>query len=133
MDDVNIGLYAGNLTYDPPDKNKKIGVIALSTDVTAERDFARILPMERLGVYVTRVAFENPTTPENLRKMAPLITQAARLILPEERLDAICYSCTAASVVIGDDAIKALVHAARPNLPVVTPSGAAVRLSLIHI
>ena len=30
MDDVNIGLYAGDLTYDPPDKNKKIGVIALS-------------------------------------------------------------------------------------------------------
>ncbi|HBY13166.1 MAG TPA: ectoine utilization protein EutA, partial [Rhodobacteraceae bacterium] len=48
-----MGLYAGDLTYDPPDKNKKIGVIALSTDVTAERDFARILPMERLGVYVT--------------------------------------------------------------------------------
>ena len=35
MDDVNIGLYSGGLTYDPPDKNKKIGVIALSTDVTA--------------------------------------------------------------------------------------------------
>ena len=30
------------------DKNKKIGVIALSTDVTAERDFARILPMDAL-------------------------------------------------------------------------------------
>ena len=58
MDDVNIGLYAGDLTYDPPDKNKKIGVIALTTDVTAERDFARILPMERLGVYVTRVALK---------------------------------------------------------------------------
>ncbi len=40
----------------------KNGVIALSTDVTAERDFARIMPIERLGFYVTRVAFENPTT-----------------------------------------------------------------------
>ena len=55
MDNINIGLYAGDLTYDPPDK--KIGVIALSTDVTAESDFARITPMERLDVYVTRVAF----------------------------------------------------------------------------
>ena len=27
MDDVNIGLYAGDLTYDPPNKNKKIGVV----------------------------------------------------------------------------------------------------------
>ena len=57
MDNINIGLYAGDLTYDPPNKNKKIGVIALSTDVTAESDFARITPMERLDVYVTRVAF----------------------------------------------------------------------------
>ncbi len=48
MYDINIGLYDGGLSYDPPDKNKKIGVIALSTDVTAERDFARILPMETL-------------------------------------------------------------------------------------
>ena len=38
----------------------KISVIALSIDVTAERDFAHIMPMEMLGVYVTRVAFENP-------------------------------------------------------------------------
>ena len=43
--------------------------------------------------------------------MAPLITQAAGLILPEEQLDASQF--TLASVVIGDDAIKALVHAAR--------------------
>jgi hypothetical protein len=24
MDNINIGLYAGDLTYDPPDKNKKM-------------------------------------------------------------------------------------------------------------
>ncbi len=84
MDNIDMGLYAGDLTYDLPDENKRIGVIALSTDVTAERDFARTLPMETLGVYVTRVAFENSTTPENLHKMASLITQAAQLILPEE-------------------------------------------------
>lgn len=48
MDSINIGLYAGDLIYDPPNKNKKIGVIALSTDATAESDFARIMPMEWL-------------------------------------------------------------------------------------
>ena len=123
----DVDLYRGELTYDPPDKNKKIGVIALSTDVTAERDLVRILPMYRLGLYVTRVEFSNPTTPQNLHKMAPLISKAAGLILPDERLDAICYCCTAASVVIGDHAIEASVHTARPGVPVVTPSAAAVQ------
>ena len=59
--------------------------------------------------------------------MAPLISQAALLNLPDERLDAICYCCTAASVVIGDRAIEASVHSARPSVPVVTPSAAAVQ------
>ena len=97
MDDISIGLHARILTYDPPDKNKK-SVIPLSTVMLADRDFTRILPIESLDVYVMRVAFEHQTMPENLRKMASLI-------LPEERLDALCYSCTATLAVIGYDAI----------------------------
>ena len=106
---------------------KRLGLIALSTDLTTERDFARIIPMDRAGVYGTRVAFANPTTPDNLRAMAPDITAAAELILPGETLDAVCYSCTAASVVIGDAEIAALINSALPGVPVVTPSGAALK------
>ena len=104
MDDISIGLHARILTYDPPDKNKK-SVIPLSTVMLADRDFTRILPIESLDVYVMRVAFEHQTIPKNLRKMASLIIEAAGLILPEERLDALCYSCTATLAVIGYDAI----------------------------
>jgi maleate isomerase len=104
---------------------KRLGLIALATDLTSERDFAQLMPHDQVGVYTTRVAYENPTTPKNLRQMAPLLTAAAELILPGEPLDAICYSCTAASVVIGDDVIAAAIHAARPGVPVVTPSAAA--------
>ena len=105
---------------------KKLGLIALSTDLTSERDFARIIPLDKAGIYSTRVEFSNPTTPENLRRMAPRITAAADLILPGEILDVICYSCTAASVVIGDAKIAESVHAIRPGVPVVTPSGSAL-------
>ena len=83
--------------------------------------------MDRLGLYVTQVEFSNPTTPQNLHQMAPLITKAAALILPDERLDAICYCCTAASVLIADHAIEASVHSARPGVPVETPRAAAVQ------
>ena len=77
----------------------------MSTIVLADRDFTRVLPIESLDVYVMRVAFEHQPTPENLRKMTSLIIEAAEPILPDERLDALCYSCTATSAVIRYDAI----------------------------
>ena len=122
----SVTLSAEQVVLEAPADRKKIGLITLATDLTTERDFARIIPMGHAGVYGTRVIFVNPTTPNNLRKMAPRITAAADLILPGEVLDAVCYSCTAASVVIGDAEIAASIHAVRPGVPVVTPSGAAL-------
>ena len=68
----------------------------------------------RIGVYVARIPYANPTTPENLRKMQPALEAGAGLILPDEALDAICYSCTAASVVIGDEEVETPSAAASP-------------------
>lgn len=103
---------------------KKIGLVALSTDFTFERDFHRVCSPDRVGIYASRVLFENPTTPENLRKMLPRIQDAAELILTDTALDAVCYGCTAATVHIGDDEIRQAVQSAKPGVPVVTPSGA---------
>jgi len=104
---------------------RRIGVIALATDHTTERDFARACDPDEVGVYVSRVANENPTTPENLRRMQPRLTEAAAQILPDEALDALYYGCTSATVVIGDAAVTAAIRAAKPGVPVITPSGAA--------
>jgi maleate isomerase len=112
-------------TLDARPVPRRIGLVVLATDHTSERDFARMIPYEAAGVYVARVAYANPTTPENLRAMQPLLTAAAALILPDEPLDALCFSCTSASVVIGDDAVAAALQAAKPKVPVVTPPAAA--------
>ncbi|MEO5757601.1 MAG: ectoine utilization protein EutA [Mesorhizobium sp.] len=106
---------------------RRVGLIILATDHTSEPDFHRMVASERIGVYVARIPYKNPTTPENLRKMQPALTAGAALILPDEPLDAICYSCTSASVVIGDAEIEAAVAAAKPGVPVVTPPMAGVR------
>jgi maleate isomerase len=106
---------------------KRVGLIVLSTDHTSEPDFRRMVAGERVGVYVSRIAYANPTTPENLRRMQPGLSAGAALLLPGEPLDAICYSCTSASVVIGDDRIEAAIGEARPGTPVVTPPLAASR------
>lgn len=101
---------------------KRIGLILLATDGTSERDFGRMTPAAEAAIFSARLAYENPTTPENLRRMQPRLAETARLILPGERLDAICYCCTAASMVLGDDAVAAAVREGKPGVPVVTPA-----------
>lgn len=123
----DIRLYPERPALDPRPMEKRVGLIILATDHTTEPDYRRMVASERVGVYVARVAYANPTTPENLRKMQPALTEAAALILPDEKLDAICYSCTSASVVIGDAEIEAAVQAAKPGVTVVTPPMAAMR------
>ncbi len=106
---------------------KRVGLIILATDHTTEVDFQRMVASERIGVYGTRIPYANPVTPENLMKMQPSLTAGAALILPGEPLDVVMYSCTSASVVIGDAQIEAAVRAAKPGVPVVTPTAAAVQ------
>ena len=103
----------------------RLGLVALSTDLTVEGDARAVLP-EGAALHVSRVAYENPTTPENLRRMAPRLTEAADLLVPGLPLAAIGYACTAASVAIGDDAVTAQVARARPGVPVVTPPAAVL-------
>lgn len=104
----------------------RLGIIALATDMTSEGDVARIVPPDRASVHTARIAFENPSTPENLARMAPRLTETAALLVPGVPLAAIFYSCTAASIAIGEAAVAASINAARPGVPVVTPSAAAV-------
>ncbi|QAX30630.1 ectoine utilization protein EutA [Leisingera sp. NJS204] len=104
---------------------KRIALVALATDHTSERDFARICDPDRVGVYVNRIAFENPTTRETLLKTGPRLTEAAAQILPEEAVDVVAYGCTAASIVLGNDAVARSLNTAKPGAPCVTPSSAA--------
>ncbi len=110
--------------FDPAPVHR-IGMIALATDLTSERDAARVLPAG-VAMHTTRVPFENPTTPASLRRLAGALTGAADLLVPGLDLDAIIFSCTAASATIGDAEVVRAIQAARPGVPVVTPPDAAV-------
>ncbi|WP_226573400.1 aspartate racemase/maleate isomerase family protein [Acuticoccus sediminis] len=108
-----------------PEPVRRIGLIALSTDLTSERDAARLLPPS-VAMHTTRVPFENPTTPATLRRLADGLTDAADLLVPGLALEAIIFSCTAASATIGDGEVARRIGVARPGVPVVTPPDAAV-------
>lgn len=123
---VAIDLRAERPVLDDRPLQKRVGLVVLATDHTTEPDFRRMVASERTGVYVARIPYANPTTPENLRRMQPELTRGAGLVLPGEDLDVICYSCTSASVVIGDEEVEAAIRKAKPGVPVVTPPLAAV-------
>lgn len=104
----------------------RIGLIVLSNDYVTERDFMNMRPSDEVAVFVSRV----PNTPdcrvETLKEMAPHITGATALLLPGGRLDAVAYSCTSGTVVMGYDAVRGLVEAARPGVPCIAPITAAL-------
>ncbi len=128
MREVHAALNAdAGPVFDERPVARRVGLVLLSTDHTTEPDFQRIVGPEGVGIYCNRIPFTNPVSVESLRAMQPLLAEAAGLILPGEDLDAICYSCTSASVAIGDAEVEAAIAAGKPGVPVVTPPAAAVR------
>lgn len=121
-----IGLSEELPEFDARAIDKRVGLIVLGTDHTSEADFARMVAGPRVGVFTSRVPYANPVTAENLAAMQPDLSAAADLILPGEPLDVVCYSCTSASVVMGDEAVSSAIREAKPEAPVVTPPMAAV-------
>jgi len=105
---------------------QRVGLVALATDHTSEVDCARMLAPRGIGVYVNRIPYANPVTPQTLAAMEPDLAQGAALILPGESLDALIYGCTSASVVMGDGVVRAALQRGKPGVAVVTPVSATL-------
>ncbi len=104
----------------------RIGTIVLSNDYATERDFMNMRPSDEVAIFTSRVPNTDACTVETLQLMAPHLSAAAALLVPEGRLDVVAYSCTSGSVVIGYDAVAARIHAVRPGVPCVTPITASL-------
>ena len=68
------------------ESNPKVGLLALSTDLTIEKDFSSICYKLPLDIFVNRIHNENPLTKENLLKMYEQIEAVTEKILPGEKL-----------------------------------------------
>jgi len=115
------------VAFDDGPVRRRLGLVALATDHTLERDAAMVTAGDDVGLYVTRVTFDNPVTDASLRALAPQLEDAAARLLPGERLDAIAFGCTSASAAIGDDAVRAALTATRPATPCATPTSALLQ------
>ena len=110
-----------------PDLLPRLGAVLLASDLTTEADFSYLFAADAVRLHYSRVANINPTTPENLIRMAPRLTAATDLLVPGTELAAIYYSCTSAAAVIGEEAVRQTMQSARPGVPVVTPTLAVLR------
>ena len=106
--------------------NSKIGLVALSTDFSIEKDFNSIILNLPIDLFVNRLPFYNPLTDKNLIKMTEKLTEVTENILPNQTLDTVAYGCTSGTIVAGIDKIINKIQLAKPNCKVTTPITSAV-------
>ena len=109
------------------ESNPKVGLLALSTDLTIEKDFYSICNKLPLDVFVNRIHNENPLSKENLLKMYDQLELVTEKILPGEKINAVAYGCTSGTIAIGEDKVKEKIQLAKPGCYVTTPITSAIK------
>jgi len=107
--------------------NPKVGLLALSTDLTIENDFQSICQKLPLDLFVNRIHNENPLTKENLMKMCDQIVPVTEKILPGQKINTVAYACTSGTITIGEDKVREKVQLAKPGCYVTTPITSALK------
>ena len=107
--------------------NPKIGLLALSTDLTIEKDFNSVCHNLPLDIFVNRIHNENPLNKENLLKMYNQIEPITGKILPGEKISTVAYACTSGTIAIGEDKVKEKIQLAKPGCNVTTPITSAIK------
>jgi maleate isomerase len=103
-----------------------IGLLVLATDQTMEGEFRRLLPLDGVGLYCSRVWNHADITPETLRAIRGHIAPGTRLILPDIALDVVGFGCTSATMTLGEEVIFEEIRKVRPGIACTTPITAAL-------
>tara|TARA_Y100000590_G_C15376158_1_gene884493 strand:+ start:18 stop:767 length:750 start_codon:yes stop_codon:yes gene_type:complete len=107
--------------------NPKVGLLALSTDLTIESDFQSICKKLPLDLFVNRIHNENPLTKENLLKMYEQLEPVTEKILPGQKINTVAYACTSGTIAIGEDKVKEKIQLAKPDCYVTNPITSAIK------
>ncbi len=102
----------------------RLGLIVLQSDQTIEAE-ARILDLEGVDFYHSRIPNNTEVTPATLTEMEQHLPVAAGLLPNVLGFDAIGYGCTSAAALIGVDGVTAAIHSVHPGVACTTPISAA--------
>jgi maleate isomerase len=104
----------------------RIGLAALAGNQVTEHEFRRILSIEGVDFYTSRVADSVSINPETLRETEKHLADAVSLILPGLPLDVVAFTCTSASIVNGEEQIFRRIREVRAGVHCTTPITAAL-------
>ena len=107
--------------------NPRIGLITLASDFRIEKDFNNVIYGKEIDLFSNRIHCYNPLTNQTLKKMADDITDVAKDILPDQKLDCVAYGCTSGTIAAGYSSIYDKVNLAKPNTKVTTPITSAIK------
>jgi len=107
-------------------KNYRLGLVALATDFTIEKDFNKILTNKPISFYVNRLPSYNPLSRKNYLKMNLKLTEVTKNILPKQSFQSIAYGCTSGTIASGSKTIKRKILKAKPRSKVSDPISAAI-------
>lgn len=80
----------------------KIGFVLLPNEQTIEEDMVRMAPAG-VGTYFSRARMPHEISTEALARLGESIAETAGRILPDDRLDVVCFACTSGTVAVGED------------------------------
>jgi len=95
--------------------NGKIGLILLATDQITLYEFETIFKDLGILCFPSRVMNSVELTPEVLLKIKDELRYATNALLPGITLDAVAFSCTSASMTIGEEEVARIIKQSDPE------------------
>lgn len=102
------------------------GLVVLMSDETLEHDMRRMLPVEEVALYVSRIHCEPEVSGDTLSAMERDLPAAIALFPDDMPFDCVGYGCTSGTSVIGARKVAELVHSACSTAHVTEPVSALV-------
>ena len=106
--------------------NATLGVIVLETDETLEPEFARIMDIDGVALYHSRIPMVADIRPSTLGQMERDLPASARLFPPSLEFDVIGYGCTSGAAVIGSQNVARAIQSVCPDAQVTNPLAAII-------
>ncbi len=101
-----------------------IGLVLLSTEHSLDYEWSKLLGNQAM-TFSTRILFNGNMTADCLKEISKDISVASELIATDLPMDVMAFSCTSASMVIGEEEISRLLTLHRGDIPATNPWTAA--------
>ena len=92
----------------------KIGFVLIPNEQTIEHDVLGVVP-EGVGAYFSRATMPHEISSGSLALLADSIAETAGRILPDDKLDVVCFACTSGAVAVGEARAVAELQRGAPS------------------